>query len=224
MEAVRSFCTSTSIYGVNVAGLPWVEIDFPYDLNRARKEVWPAIIRSRWKRIIHWRRIRWIVAGVMALILIAVGWIISLNFNSETTTWSTVLPSGGNEFVLNMPKGTQQWWIASRSDIIRAVVYGPSTVRVEMRLVLFPDIQNSEQYVVQVSRNGKPMRWKVFRSAPDQKTAVSGLVLGDRDRIEFGLPPGTHDIEVSLVAGNCEQFLARIRNSEIDSDEEEDEQ
>jgi choline kinase len=29
--------------GVDVAGLPWTEIDFPEDLQRARSEVWPNI-------------------------------------------------------------------------------------------------------------------------------------------------------------------------------------
>jgi choline kinase len=32
---------------VDVAGLPWVEIDYPHDLVEARREVWPAIARQR---------------------------------------------------------------------------------------------------------------------------------------------------------------------------------
>ena len=28
---------------VDVAGMPWIEIDFPEDLERAREIVWPAI-------------------------------------------------------------------------------------------------------------------------------------------------------------------------------------
>lgn len=31
------------IAGLDVAGLPWAEIDFPEDLHRARTQVWPAI-------------------------------------------------------------------------------------------------------------------------------------------------------------------------------------
>src|SRR5574341_27914 len=36
IEATRAVCRSVPIYGVNVAGLPWAEVDFPYDLEQAR--------------------------------------------------------------------------------------------------------------------------------------------------------------------------------------------
>jgi hypothetical protein len=224
MEAVRSTCRNISIRGVNVAGLPWVEIDFPYDLNRAQKEVWPAINKSRWKKTIHWRKVKWIAAGLTAIFLIITGGIISLSVTSSNQTLSTVLPLNGKEFVLTLEESTQQWWIASRKDTIQAMVYGPSTVRVEVRLVLPSNAQKSEQYVIEVLLDGKPLKWEVFKSTPVEATSVSGLTLGDRDRIEFELPTGNHNVAVSLLAGNCDQFLARIRNSEIDSEEEEDEQ
>jgi choline kinase len=32
---------------LDVAGMPWTEIDFPGDLERARSQVWPAILESR---------------------------------------------------------------------------------------------------------------------------------------------------------------------------------
>jgi L-glutamine-phosphate cytidylyltransferase len=224
MEAVRNTCSSISIRGVNVAGLPWAEIDFAYDLNRAQKEVWPAISKSRWKKTIHWRRVKWIATGLAALILIGIGWLIHLNIISADPTWSTVLPSRGNEFILTLPDGAQRWWIVSCEDTIQAMVYGPSTVRVEVRLVHFSKIQDAEQFVVEVAVNGKPWIWEVFKSTPDDETSASGLTIGDRDRIEFELPPGNHNIAVSLLAGNCDQFLARIRNPETDTDEEDDEQ
>jgi len=72
--------------------------------------------------------------------------------------------------------------------------------------------------------NGKPWIWVVFKSTPDDETSASGLTIGDRVRIEFELPPGNHNITVSLLAANCDQFLARIRNPEIDTEEEDDEQ
>jgi choline kinase len=33
---------------IDVAGIPWTEIDFPTDLERARHRIWPAITMSRW--------------------------------------------------------------------------------------------------------------------------------------------------------------------------------
>lgn len=36
---------------IDVAGLPWIEIDFPDDLKRAEREVWPAIVARRGARL-----------------------------------------------------------------------------------------------------------------------------------------------------------------------------
>ncbi|MEK9137849.1 MAG: phosphocholine cytidylyltransferase family protein, partial [Bacteroidota bacterium] len=77
MEAVRSMCSAVHIRAVNVTGLPWVEMDFPFDVDRARKNVWPEIRRSRWKRTVHWRITRWIAAVVAAFVLVSAGVFIS---------------------------------------------------------------------------------------------------------------------------------------------------
>lgn len=41
--AVSAIAGSHRISGVDVRGLPWVEIDYPDDLAHARSDVWPAI-------------------------------------------------------------------------------------------------------------------------------------------------------------------------------------
>jgi len=60
IEATRAVCGEVPIYGVNVAGHPWVEIDFPYDLDVARRDVWPVIYRGRWRKQVYWKRTRWV--------------------------------------------------------------------------------------------------------------------------------------------------------------------
>ena len=224
MEAVRCTCNSISIRGVNIAGLPWAEIDFPYDLNRAQKEVWPAILKSRWKQTFYWQKMKWVVVVSTALALIVIGWILNLNIIDPKPGWSTVIPKNGKEIIINLPEGTQQWWMISCNDTIQANVYGPSLVRVEMRLVLNPNDQGIKLYVMEVSLNGNLLTWKSFKSTPDSSANVSGLLLGDRDRIEFELPPGNNNIRVCLLAGNCENFLTRIRFPETDLEEDDDEQ
>lgn len=42
-SAVTAIAGGHEILGVDMLGLPWVEIDFPADLALARSEVWPAI-------------------------------------------------------------------------------------------------------------------------------------------------------------------------------------
>jgi len=42
-QAVSAAAGAHPIRGVDIAGLPWVEIDYPEDLAVARAEIWPAI-------------------------------------------------------------------------------------------------------------------------------------------------------------------------------------
>ena len=75
IEATRAVCQITPIYGVNVAGKAWTEIDFPYDLDVARREVWPAIHKGRWRQYTRWRRTRWgLLAAGLAIFALS-GWI-----------------------------------------------------------------------------------------------------------------------------------------------------
>jgi choline kinase len=48
--AINAVAPRASIECVDVAGTPWVEIDFPGDLAHARRTVWPAIARRRRRR------------------------------------------------------------------------------------------------------------------------------------------------------------------------------
>jgi L-glutamine-phosphate cytidylyltransferase len=41
--AIARLAKHTPIVGVDIAGLPWVEIDFPEDLQQARQQVWPQL-------------------------------------------------------------------------------------------------------------------------------------------------------------------------------------
>ena len=41
--AFREFLKARPLYFLDVAGLPWIEVDFPEDLFKARKEIYPAI-------------------------------------------------------------------------------------------------------------------------------------------------------------------------------------
>lgn len=48
--AINAIARRESIECVDVAGTPWVEIDFPADLAHARRSVWPAIARRSRRR------------------------------------------------------------------------------------------------------------------------------------------------------------------------------
>lgn len=42
-SAVERLARTTPIRGVDIADLPWIEIDFPDDLEQARRRVWPRV-------------------------------------------------------------------------------------------------------------------------------------------------------------------------------------
>jgi choline kinase len=42
-SAVERIARHVPIRGIDIAGLPWIEIDFPNDLVVARKEIWPQV-------------------------------------------------------------------------------------------------------------------------------------------------------------------------------------
>lgn len=41
--ALREICSSHPLHGVSTQGLPWIEVDFPEDLEKARTEIYPRI-------------------------------------------------------------------------------------------------------------------------------------------------------------------------------------
>ena len=43
-RAFQELCPSHPLYAVSTQGLPWIEIDFPEDMERARTEIYPRIV------------------------------------------------------------------------------------------------------------------------------------------------------------------------------------
>lgn len=213
-EAVRTTCSRIPISGVNVAGLPWAEIDFPYDLDRARREVWPAMLKARSKPAAIWRRFRWAVLGLAAAGLASAGWLSSSQVGPASVDWETVTPTAGTDVALTRPKGSQKWWLVERGDSVAAVLEGAGTVRVEYRYLLALGSREPGRYVVQLSVDGVPYDWKVLKATPDSSAVVPGYVVGDRDRTQVELSPGGHTLAVKLLAGTGEGLLTRIRRPE----------
>ena len=69
-SAVRQLAKERPIQALDVAGLPWGEIDSAYDLEHVRKKVWPAIEGSR-RPLRRRRRLAQLGLGVLALGAIA---------------------------------------------------------------------------------------------------------------------------------------------------------
>lgn len=214
IEATRAVARIVPIFGVNMAGLRWAEVDFPHDLEEARREVWPAIAAGRWRRAVYWRRTRWAVAGLAAAVLAMGGWFASTRVGPASGDWENVAPLDAPRATLTRPTGTQRWWLITRGDSLAARVEGGAPVRIELRLIMPPDAPDPTRYVVAVSVNGAPHDWETFTATPDSGALLDGRPVGDRDRLRLVLPPGEHLLRVALVAGHGDRLLVRIRRWE----------
>ena len=213
IEGTRVVCKQASIYGVNIAGEAWAEIDFPYDLDVARREVWPVIYRGRWRKMVHWRRTRRATLAVAASVLVLGGWVASTRVGPASIDWETV-PAVGAEMVRIERRGEpQRWWDARAGTPVTAQV-GGGPIAIEARLVMPQGGGAKSTYVVAVVVDGQVHDWLALTAEPDSLARLANATVGDRDRIELALAPGRHEVGISLIAGHADRMLVRIRQPE----------
>ena len=217
IEATRAVCKQVPVFGLNVAGEAWAEIDFPYDLDVARREVWPAIHRARWRKAIYWKRTRWAAAGATALALVLSGWAASTRVGPASVSWETAPIAGGEVARLERARETQRWWRAALGAPVTAQVSGAEAL-IELRLLMPAGAADSLRYVVRVTLDGRPLDWRAFTAVPDTAVRLADARVGDRDRIVVPLPPGEHQIGVALLDGHADRMLVRVRQPEVRDD------
>lgn len=218
IEATRAVCAEVPIYGVNVAGQAWAEIDFPHDLDVARREVWPVIYKGRWRKQVYWKRTRWVAAVALGFAIATAGWATSTRVGPASLNWGTVPLTGGEMVRVERNGETQRWWVVTMDSAVRAQVAGPTVV--EVRLVLPSSTTDSLRYVVAIAIDGHTTDWRAFTSTRDTSARLQKTILGDRDRIALTLPSGWHEVGVALAAGHSPTMVVRIRQPEQREEEE----
>jgi hypothetical protein len=93
-------------------------------------------------------------------------------------------------------------------------VEGGLPLRIEFRLIMPTQRADSGRYVVAVSVDGTPHDWAAFTATRDSTATFHGRAVGDRDRLQFELPPGRHVVRCTLIAGHGDSLLVRIRRPE----------
>lgn len=91
-EAICASLGEIELAAIDIAELPWTEIDTPHDLQRARRELWPRLARRRhgrtrsWKRN-HWvHRFAWLLAAAGALgLAFSAGWVTARRWGAHMT-------------------------------------------------------------------------------------------------------------------------------------------
>jgi len=213
-EAIRSTLPEVPFNGVDVAGLPWVEIDSPYDLEHARKSVWPLIQNREGTRAVGYRRrVRRTLIRKVALSLLAAaalftgGW----HFSGVTgPTWALVRPAGAKPTAVEINDTHQEWWLVAPGNTVVVRVSGPQQVRIDIRGVADETDRAERPYVVEVRFNGT-RNWEKLTAVVDPAARLAGHTVFDRDKLEVSIPAGEKNLSVRLVAGELKGVLVRVR-------------
>ena len=215
IEATRAVCQMVPIYGMNIAGRAWTEVDFPHDLDVARREVWPSIHKGRWRQQIRWRRTKWAALAALLTVVATTGWVANTAVGPSSVDWETVPLSGGEVVPVEKKGKRQRWWVVTRdTPVTAAVSAGPVTV--ETRLAMPPsDQRDSLRYVVAITLDGEPLDWSALTAVRDSIASSPGRVLGDRDRIELMIPEGNHVLGIELLAGHGAELVVRLRQPDV---------
>ncbi|MHC4605493.1 MAG: phosphocholine cytidylyltransferase family protein [Planctomycetota bacterium] len=203
IEALEETARRTPIRAVDVAGLPWVEIDFPYDLDRARREVWPKISRPvRSRRALPVTLMLALFLATMAVIL----------FRGKVLSYEDLAIDGGTRVAILQKGNPVDWYMLDNGDVAQMRVESEGMVRIDLRMVL--NEKKRLPYVVEVCCDGVLVDWYKYWSTPSTKASYRDWIIGDRDSIDLELIPGTHTLQVRLIGGPSNRLLVRFRQPE----------
>lgn len=215
IEATRAVCQMVPIYGMNIAGRAWTEVDFPHDLDVARREVWPAIHKGRWRQQVRWRRTRWAALAAMLTLVASTGWVANAAVGPSSVDWETVPLAGGEVIPVEKKGHRQRWWLVPRNTVTAAAVSGGPLI-VEARLAMTASEQRDDlRYVVALTLDGEPLDWEALTATRDSNVSSPGRTLGDRDRIELTIPAGSHTLGIELLAAHGGELVVRVRQPDV---------
>lgn len=196
--AVRELARERRITAVDVAGLPWAEIDSAQDLETARREVWPAIRRGRSKvRSL----VRDMAVALLLLLTVAVS-VLALRATRtpEGRIWEVVELAGAPTIHLESGAARQTWWILERDSSAVETISGPGLIRVDSRLLFENDAGGEVPYVLAIEMDGALVDWfKKSGRASGTWTHPDRLV-GKLRTIDIELPAGPHTIRIAFLS------------------------
>lgn len=210
--AVRQLAAERTIRAVDIAGLPWGEIDSTFDLENVRKNVWPRIQRTtgprrRHRRMLFGAAAGLVVAAAAATVLSTDPWQ-RASAAAPEPSWETVPVRGGTEATVSIGGRPQTWWVIGERDRLEVEVEGPGPLRVESRLLLPAGGPDRVPYVLRIEvdraydlykRSGRAEPGALFEARP----------VGKRKRNVVELPPGPHRLAISLLG--ADRALLRVR-------------
>lgn len=219
-SAIQRLAKEVPIRAIDIAGLPWVEIDFAFDLVKARKEVLPAILKRAYTRR------QFLAAVTFATILVASS-LVALVLRLEAPVsepgvdWDTLSMSGAAQVNVSNGSKSQTWFQIDPQDTASVTVTGPDTLRLESRVVLADTTAFPRPYLLHVRLGGVPYTWIAAEPIQSKSVSFQGHPVGKRVRQLVPVPAGEHTIEISMEPTTPVTCLVRVRQVSPEMDEEE---
>jgi choline kinase len=223
--AVRQMVAERPIQAIDVAGLPWGEIDSAYDLEHVRKKVWPAIEGSR-RPVRRRRRLAQTALGALVLGGVAAALLgyDGMPTAGAKTDWDTAELHGLEKVGFPVGGLTQMWWMLDDHTAGELEIAGPGPLRIESRLLVEPaQLANAHTripYVLRVELDGRVVDFVRHVAVPDPQAPKQALAAAKRKRAELHVGPGKHRLRVTLVgAAQGSRCMLRVRESQPDDAE-----
>jgi choline kinase len=216
-SSIAAVARQRNFRAVDVAGLPWVEIDFPVDLARARKEVWPAIRGGAHRRRRLWR----IAAGVLGVALVGgallMGRLWSATEAPPPADWESIPIATLAPARVDLGERSQGWWVLETGAVAEARVTGPGPLRLESRLL---DVRGERvPYVLEATLDDRLLDYYRIVTRPSGKATHPRWIVGRKKRVTEELGDGTHLLRLRLLAPDGATCLVRVRQLEAPGDE-----
>ncbi len=210
--AVERVARNLAIQGVDIAGLPWGEIDFPYDLERARREVWPAICRRGIRKHPAFRTARLVLLAVLAATVVLGGsWLIK-SLSTPGPEWEALALSGLDPCRIEIRGVPQNWYgLATGGAWLETSIDGPAEIYIETRLIL-PDATDCvSHYVLVTTLDDAPEEWHAIATRPSNSARHGEWTVAKNDRLKIEVPAGTHLVRARLALPEAGRSLVRVR-------------
>ncbi len=212
--AVREIAQTRSLKAVDVAGLSWAEIDSAWDLDHARKKVWPKIARATGQRTRR-KLLRWLAPLPLTMAAGMALW----GFSRPTPelprpAYETVPLPDAASVNLKLREHTETWWLLAPDQSAAAIIEGPGKVRLESRFVL-PGDELPTPYVLRLEIDDSLVDLDKSYGRLDAEAEHEDWPIARRRSETYSLPPGPHSFKVKLVGADPgHRCLIRLRTPE----------
>lgn len=209
--AVRELAKTRPIRAVDIRDLPWCEIDFPADLHKARKTVWPAIRREERSARTPFRVARWAAVVMIATLLGFASY--SAWFAPNEAVWESATVSGAEAATITDGQRSREWWFLREGGSASLSSEGSTTLRISTRPMIKDESTGKVNFILEILIDGRKVAWHASSEVSSDTWRHKDRKLGKRDRFDVDIPPGTHEVTVTLSAtnsGGCLMHFARL--------------